>query len=107
VAVDAQFYVAESERGDVVADPSEDSLYMRISDLAWPDNTFLTVEPPGGEDDWHVVVSLLEEGGYEVEFRHRPRREHRVVTESGISDIAREVIIWLGEIGTLDRSPRC
>ncbi|GAA3437927.1 hypothetical protein GCM10018954_075410 [Kutzneria kofuensis] len=96
--VDAQYYVAESEGGDVVADPSEDALYMRISDLVFPDNSFVTIQPPGERDDWHVVVALLEEGGYEVEYRHKGRGEHRVVNETEISDIAHEVIIWLGDV---------
>lgn len=98
VGRNAQYYVAESEGGDVVADPSEDALYMQISDLVWPDNSFVTVQPPGERQDWHVVVALLEEGGYEVEYRDTARGEHRVVNETRISDIAYEMIICLSGI---------
>ena len=96
--VDAQYYVAESEGGDVVADPSEDALYMRISDLVFPDNSFVTVQPVGERQDWHVVVALLEEGGYEVEYRDKRRGEHRVMNDTEVSDIAHELIIWLRDV---------
>ena len=96
--IDAQNYVAESESGDVVADPSEDALYMRISDLVYPNNSFVAIQPSGEQEDWHVVVALLEEGGYEVEYRDKGRGEHCVVNETKISDIAYEVIIWVGEV---------
>jgi hypothetical protein len=98
MTVDAQYYIAESESGDVIADPSEDVLYMRIANLELPDNSFVTVQPPGEREDWYVVVALLEEGGYEVEYKDKSRGEHRVVNENEISDIAHELIIWLGGV---------
>lgn len=92
---EATYYTAESESGDVVCDPSEDALYMRISDLVLPENSFLTVEPAGGGAEWYVVVSLLPDGAYEVEYRDARRSEHRIAGEADASRIAREITIWL------------
>jgi hypothetical protein len=51
-----------------------------ISELKWPEATFFTIE--GKNANWYVVVTLLEEGGYEVEYRNPERREHRVGGET-------------------------
>lgn len=49
----------------VIYDPSEDALFMMISDLNYSDNTFVVVKstrttPPGSP------VAVLDEGGYEI-----------------------------------------
>jgi len=92
--VSAEYYRAESENGEVVEDPSEDSLYMRVSDLREPDNTYLVIEPSDERFDWHVVIALHPEGGYELELRNPSRQEHSVTHETDRSKLCRNVTIW-------------
>ena len=89
------YYVAESENGGSIEDPSEDALFEMVSELALPDNGFITIEPPGGRSHWYVVISLLPDLGYEVEYRNALKREHRLVSESDCSEVAQNVTIWL------------
>jgi hypothetical protein len=84
-------------------DPSEDALYMRISDLELPDNSFLTIEPARQEGGWYAVVSLLESGSYEVEYRDHRRNEHRVEQELDLADLSKDLIIWLRNAALRDR----
>jgi hypothetical protein len=99
---DNHYYSVKSEVGDVVWDPSEDALYMRISDLALPNNSFLTIEPPGKSGAWYVIVSLLEGDGYEIEYRDVRRHEHRVEQLRDLSTLCHDLIIWLRGALVLD-----
>ncbi|NKQ26923.1 hypothetical protein [Streptomyces galbus] len=90
----AQYYAADSENGDRIDDPSEDALFMMLSDLNDSDNTFLVVQP---DDDpvWFASEAVLDEGGYEIVQRDTVRNEHEVTTATSINDIARDLTIWL------------
>lgn len=41
----AECYCADSENGDHINDPSEDALFMLISDLNGTVNTFVVIQP--------------------------------------------------------------
>jgi hypothetical protein len=89
------YFTATSEDGEVVSDPSEDALYMRVSDLKLPSNSFLTIKPAGAEQGWYIVIALQADGGYEIESRDPRRKEHEVTHESDASKLCRDVMIWL------------
>ncbi|MER0428218.1 hypothetical protein ACFV2I_28195 [Streptomyces microflavus] len=91
----AQYYGADSENGDRIDDPSEDALFMLISDLDDSDNTFLVVQPDENDPAWFASVAVLDEGGYEIVRRDTARNEHEVTAETSINDIARDLTIWL------------
>ncbi|POX63460.1 hypothetical protein C3492_09740 [Streptomyces sp. Ru62] len=91
----AQYYGADSENGDRIDDPSEDALFMMISDLNDSDNTFVVVQPDEDDPVWFTSVAVLDEGGYEIVRRDASRNEHEVTTASGINDIARVLTIWM------------
>jgi hypothetical protein len=91
----ASYYTAESENGEAVADPSEDALFMRISDLELPGNTNLVVEPSYSGASWYAVVGLLEGGGYEVEYSNPARNQHEVVEEQELGRLCRDLTLWL------------
>ncbi|MER6915583.1 hypothetical protein ABT354_28255 [Streptomyces sp. NPDC000594] len=91
----AEYYGADSENGDRIDDPSEDALFMMISDLDDSDNTFVVVRPDGDDPVWSASVTFLDEGGYEIVRRDTTRDEHRVTTATGIDDIARDLTLWL------------
>ncbi|MCX4970142.1 hypothetical protein OHA98_36390 [Streptomyces sp. NBC_00654] len=93
--MDASYYRAVSEDGDIIDDPSEDALYMLFSDLNDADNTFVVIEPYEDEPRWHASVTVRGEGGYEVVRRDTARREHEVVTEDSIHRIANSLTIWM------------
>ena len=38
---------------------------------------------------------MLDEGGFEVEYRDMRHREHELVAEADVNKIAREVTMWL------------
>ncbi|MFD3919889.1 hypothetical protein [Streptomyces sp. NPDC058595] len=98
----AQYYGADSENGDRIDDPSEDALFMMISDLNDSDNTYVVVQPDGDAPVWSASVAVLDEGGYETVRRDTTRDEHEVTTSAGVNDIARDLTIWMaGRIGTL------
>ncbi|MFB8392983.1 hypothetical protein [Streptomyces yangpuensis] len=90
----AQYYGADSENGDRIDDPSEDALFMMISDLNDSDNTFVVVQP---DDDpvWFASVAVLDEGGYEIVRRDTTRNKHDVTTATSINDITRDLTIWM------------
>ncbi|MET9222482.1 hypothetical protein ABZX65_27475 [Streptomyces sp. NPDC003300] len=91
----AQHYGADSENGDRIDDPSEDALFMMLSDLNDSDNTFLVVQPDEDDPVWFASVAVLDEGGYEIVRRDTTRNEHEVTTANSINDIARDLTIWM------------
>ncbi|MGW9412340.1 hypothetical protein [Streptomyces diastaticus] len=91
----AQYYGADSENGDRIDDPSEDVLFMMISDLNDSDNTFVVVQPDEDDPVWFASVAVLDEGGYEIVRRDTTRNEHEVTTTTSINDIARDLTIWM------------
>ncbi|MFC9409409.1 hypothetical protein ACFRAA_32505 [[Kitasatospora] papulosa] len=91
----AQYYGADSENGDRIDDPSEDALFMLISDLNDTDNTFVVVQPDEEDPAWFASVAVLDEGGYEIVRRDTTRDEHEVTTTSSINAIARDLTIWM------------
>jgi uncharacterized lipoprotein len=90
----AQYYGADSESGDHIDAPSEDALFMLISDLNDSDNTFLVVQPDEDDTAWFAAVAVLDEGGYEIVRRDTTRNEHEVTTATSTSNIARDLTIW-------------
>ncbi|MEW1549290.1 hypothetical protein [Streptomyces tsukubensis] len=94
----ADYYRADSEDGDRIDDPSEDGLFMMISDLDDSGNTFLTVRPDVPAPHWSATVTLVGTvggNGYEVVRRDSARNEHEVTVSSDIDGIARELTIWM------------
>ncbi|MFJ5611483.1 hypothetical protein ACIQCJ_19080 [Streptomyces sp. NPDC093221] len=91
----AQYYAADSENGDRIDDPSEDALFMMLSDLNDSDNTFVVVQPDEDDPVWFASVAVLDEGGYEIVRRDTTRNEHEVTTANSINDIARALTIWM------------
>ncbi|WSL41222.1 hypothetical protein OG309_21490 [Streptomyces sp. NBC_01268] len=91
----AQYYGADSENGDRVDDPSEDALFMMVSDLNDSDNTFVVVQPDEEDPLWFASVAVLDEGGYEIVRRDTTRNEHEITTATSINDIARDLTIWM------------
>ncbi|MFE5896911.1 hypothetical protein ACFQ67_05735 [Streptomyces sp. NPDC056488] len=91
----AQYYGADSESGDRIDDPSEDALFMLISELSDSDNTFVVVQPDEDDPVWFASVAILDEGGYEIVRRDTIRNEHEVTTATSINDIARDLTIWM------------
>lgn len=91
----AQYYGADSENGDRTDDPSEDTLFMMISDLNDSDNTLVVVQPDEDDPMWFASVAVLDEGGYEIVRRDTTRNEHEVTTATSINDIARDITIWM------------
>ncbi|WP_225993610.1 hypothetical protein [Actinomadura rudentiformis] len=65
----ADYYIANTENGDHIDDPSEDALFMLLQDLDDTDNTFITIGPADPNATWYASVALLEDGGYETEYR--------------------------------------
>ncbi|AJF68520.1 hypothetical protein [Streptomyces vietnamensis] len=102
----AQYYGADSENGDRIDDPSEDALFMMISDLNDTDNTFVVIQPDEDAPVWFASVAVLDEGGYEVVRRDASRREHEVATSTSIGDIARDLTIWMAIRHFPGRPPR-
>ncbi|MFE1126676.1 hypothetical protein ACFW6R_08465 [Streptomyces albidoflavus] len=93
--VAAQYYGADSENGDRIDDPSEDALFMMISDLNDSDNTFVVVQPDEDDPVWFASVAVLDEGGYETVRRDTTRNEHEVTRAISVNDIARDLTIWM------------
>lgn len=95
----AQYYSADSENGDRIDDPSEDALFMMISDLDDSDNTFVVVQPDEDAPAWSASVTVPGEGGYEVVRRDTTRDEHEVTTSTSINDIAHDLTVWMAARG--------
>ena len=91
----ADYYSADTENGDHVDDPSEDSLFMLIEDLDQAGNTFLTITPADDDPAWYASVTLLPGGTYEIERTDPGRGEHHRDTLTSVGKIARNLIIWL------------
>ncbi len=91
----ARYYCADSENGDHVDDPSEDTLFMLIGDLNDSDNTFVVIQPDQDDPAWFASVAILDEGGYEVVRRDTTRREHDVTIETSTDRIAGDLTKWL------------
>ncbi|MFJ9598311.1 hypothetical protein ACIRS3_36920 [Streptomyces virginiae] len=91
----AQYYGADSESGDRIDDPSQDALFMLISELNGSDNTFVVVQPDEDDPVWFASVAILAEGGYEIVRRDTTRNEHEVTTATSINNIARDLTIWM------------
>ncbi|MFF7048157.1 hypothetical protein ACFY94_07275 [Streptomyces griseorubiginosus] len=102
----ARFCGADSENGDRIDDPSEDALFMMISDLNDSDNTFVVVQPDEDDPVWFVSVAVLDEGGYEVVRRDTTRNEHEVTTSTSINDIAHDLTIWMAARNHPERPSR-
>ena len=96
----AEYYRADSENGDSMNDPSEDGLFMMISDLNHSDNTFVDIRPDEDDPVWFASVISLEEGGYEVVRRDTTRDEHETTTTSSIDEIARDLTVWMADRDT-------
>ncbi|MFF1918282.1 hypothetical protein ACFVYE_43550 [Streptomyces sp. NPDC058239] len=91
----ADYYCADSENGDHIDDPSEDALFMLISELNDTDNTFVVIQPDEDDPAWFASVAVLDEGDYEIVRRDTTRREHSVAVETSIDRIAGGLIKWL------------
>ncbi|WP_331750018.1 hypothetical protein OG529_36250 (plasmid) [Streptomyces longwoodensis] len=102
----AQYYGADSESSDHIDDPSEDALFMMISDLNNSDNTFVVVQSDDDDPVWFASVAVLDEGGYEIVRRDASRNEHEVTTATSPNDIARDLTIWMAARDFPGRSAR-
>jgi hypothetical protein len=91
----ADYYSADTEDGDHVDDPSEDGLFMLLSDLNQAGNTFITITPAADDPAWYASVTLLPAGTYQVERADPARGEQHRDTATDPSDIARDLTIWL------------
>ena len=91
----ASYYRAESEDGDGIDDPSEDALFMMIDDLNQTDNTFVVIQPDTEDPAWFTSVAVLEEGGYEVEWRDMRRHDHELTVHQDTGQIAKDLTIWM------------
>lgn len=99
----ARYYCADSENGDHIDDPSEDALFMLISDLDDADNTFVVIQPDEDDPAWFASVAVLDEGGYEVVRRDTTRGEHEVTTGPSINQIAKDLTVWMAGRNYPDR----
>jgi hypothetical protein len=95
---DEPAYQARAAGGQVLDEPSEDTIFELLTDLSEPDNTRLTIAPPGAGAPWRAVVSLLPGGGFEVEYHDTTGGEHRVVTETNPDRIALDLIVWVSSM---------
>ncbi|MFD4335670.1 hypothetical protein ACFWPP_00375 [Streptomyces anulatus] len=100
----AEYYRADSENGDHIADPSEDALFMLFDDLDGSDNTFVVIRPDQDDPVWWASVTFLGKGGYEVVRRDTTHHEHEVVTETSIGRIALDLTIWMSARGFPERA---
>ncbi|OKJ47054.1 hypothetical protein AMK27_39240 [Streptomyces sp. CB02009] len=86
---------SSSENSDRIDAPSEDALFMQISELNNSDNTYVVVQPDEDDPVWFASVAVLDEGGYEVVRRDTARDEHEVTTATSTNDIARDLTSWI------------
>lgn len=101
-----EYYHADTENGDHIADPSEDALFMLIADLDHGENTFVTITPADDDPAWFASVSLLDDGTFEVERRDTRRGEHELATQTVIADLAKELTVWLAGRNVSDQPTR-
>ena len=52
-------------------------------------------QPDVEDAGWFASVSLLDEGGYEVELRDTRNREHEMTVQHDTGRIAKDVTVWL------------
>ena len=90
----ADYYDADTENGDHIADPSEDALFMLLQDLDSDGNAFVTISP-ADDSGWYASVSMLDDGSYEVDRSDPDRHQHEVTTETDTTAIAKDLTIWL------------
>jgi hypothetical protein len=86
----ADYYDADAENGDHIADPSEDALVMLLQNLDPDGNTFITINP-ADDSGWYASVTLLDHGNYEVERRDPDRHQHDLNTGTDIAAIAKDL----------------
>lgn len=91
----AAYYSADTENGDHMDDPSEDGLFMLISDLNQAGNTFITITPASDDPTWYASITLLADGSYEIERADPDHDEQHHSTATSPDDIARDLTIWL------------
>jgi hypothetical protein len=91
----ADYYSADTEDGDHIDDPSEDGLFMLLSDLNQAGNTFITITPADDDPTWYASVTLLPDGTYDVERADPSRAEQHRDNATSPNDIARDLTIWL------------
>lgn len=91
----ADYYVADTENGDHIDDPSEDALFMLLEELDTIDNTVVTISPADRDAPWYATVCLLDDGTYEVETRDPRYREHELVSRTDRDEIALNLTVWL------------
>jgi hypothetical protein len=91
----ADYYTADTENGDHIDDPSEDALFMLLSELNQAQNTFITITPADEDPTWYASVTLLPGGTYEVERADPARGEQHRDTAAGPGNVARDLTIWL------------
>jgi hypothetical protein len=91
----ADYYTADTENGDHIDDPSEDALFVLLSDLNQAGNTFITITPADDDPAWYASVTLLPADTYDVERADPARGEQHRDTATDPSDIARDLTIWL------------
>jgi len=90
----ADYYAAETENGDHMDDPSEDGLFMLMTELNRTDNTFISITPAERDAGWFVAVSLLPSGIYEV-IRMAQGGKQQVLTEVSAHALAHDLTLWL------------
>jgi hypothetical protein len=93
----AEEFLAETESGERVDDPSEDALFEMIEELAEDGDTFFTVEPSRYDTDeapWYATVALHDDG-FEVTTLDSRRDEHDVSVVDDPGTIAAELTIWI------------
>jgi hypothetical protein len=92
----ADYYRAETENGDHIDDPSEDGLFMLLSELNREGNSFVNISPAGGGREWYVSISILPNGTYEV-LRMVGRGPQEVFVRETADQVAHETTLWLAE----------
>ncbi|NUR84039.1 MAG: hypothetical protein HOY71_08125 [Nonomuraea sp.] len=95
---------AETENGEFIPEPSEDAIYELITELTAPDNTFVIIEPDQDDPLWFASVALLDDGGYEVEYRDPLHRRHEVSTQTDQGRIATELTLWIANTARAHRA---
>ncbi|GAB3267172.1 hypothetical protein [Kineosporia babensis] len=95
----ADYYLARTENGDEMEDPSEDGLFMLLEDLESRRNTFVKIVPTDGAD-WHASVTLLKGSKYQVERSDPGVGLHEITTQDDPDAIARALTIWFAGLGT-------
>jgi hypothetical protein len=91
----AGYYSADTENGSHIDDPSEDGLFMLLSDFNQAENTFITITPADDDPAWYASVTLLPGGTYEVERADPARSAQHRDTATDPGHIARDLTIWL------------